>query len=231
MMSKPSSSLDDLLRDGYTMLRGVFDDQQMGSLVEQLAGALVNPDEQSVLRSRGRTYGARNLLQAFPPVVDLVQRPVLRDLLTSVLGGTAGIVRGLFFDKPPDRSWSLPWHKDKTIAVKRNDLPSSQFRNPTFKAGVPHVEAPESRLENMLTLRIHLDPMTEENGPLSVIPGSHLATRHGEDAPRSLRGGRRRVGHATAAGSFQQHVAARNESASPYRSPRICRFRGVAGRI
>jgi ectoine hydroxylase-related dioxygenase (phytanoyl-CoA dioxygenase family) len=25
----------------------------------------------------------------------------------------------------------------------------------------------------MLTMRLHLDPMTSENGPLSVVPGSH----------------------------------------------------------
>jgi ectoine hydroxylase-related dioxygenase (phytanoyl-CoA dioxygenase family) len=30
-------------------------------------------------------------------------------------------------------------------------------------------------LTQMLTLRIHLDEVTDENGPLRVIPGSHLA--------------------------------------------------------
>ena len=98
---------------------------------------------------------------------------MLRDFVTAVLGQTAGIVRVLYFDKPPDRTWSLPWHKDRTIAVKSNDLPSDQFRKPTLKAGVPHVEAPDWLLAAMLTLRVHLDPMIAENGPLSVIPGSH----------------------------------------------------------
>jgi ectoine hydroxylase-related dioxygenase (phytanoyl-CoA dioxygenase family) len=83
-------------------------------------------------------------------------------------------VRALFFDKPPDCCWSLPWHKDRTIAVKNNDKPTSHFRRPTIKAGIPHVEAPESLLVRMLTLRVHLDAMAAENGPLSVIPGSHL---------------------------------------------------------
>ena len=40
---------------------------------------------------------------------------------------------------------------------------------------MPHVEAPLSVLENMLTLRIHLDPATPENGPLEVLSGSHRA--------------------------------------------------------
>ena len=90
-----------------------------------------------------------------------------------VLGPGCGAVRGLYFDKPPGQSWALPWHRDKTIAVKEHD-PIGEFKKPTTKAGVPHVEAPPSILDTMLTARIHLDDMTELNGPLRVIPGSHV---------------------------------------------------------
>ena len=38
---------------------------------------------------------------------------------------------------------------------------------------MPHVEAPPAILEQMVTMRIHLDDVTEENGPLRVQPGSH----------------------------------------------------------
>lgn len=31
-------------------------------------------------------------------------------------------------------------------------------------------------LKEMLTLRIHLDEVTDENGPLRVIPGSHVSS-------------------------------------------------------
>jgi ectoine hydroxylase-related dioxygenase (phytanoyl-CoA dioxygenase family) len=67
----------------------------------------------------------------------------------------------------------LPWHKDLAIAVEDNRLPSDQFRRPTTKYGVPHVEAPKWLLEQMVTARLHLDDVTTENGPLRVIPGSH----------------------------------------------------------
>src|SRR5262249_11408360 len=86
-----------------------------------------------------------------------------------------GLVRVLYFDKPPGQSWALPWHKDLTIAVRDNALPSERFGKPTRKAGVPHVEAPESVLAGMVTARIHLDDVTDENGPLKVVPGSHRA--------------------------------------------------------
>jgi hypothetical protein len=166
-------SLNDLLQRGYVMLEGVFESGEIEALANRLSATLEGSSESSVLRSRGQTYGSRNLLAAFPEVAELLSRPRLREFTIAVLGPRAGIVRALYFDKPPGRSWSLPWHQDCTIAVKRNDLPSHCFQKPTVKAGVPHIEAPATVLENMLTLRIHLDPMSAANGPLHVIPGSH----------------------------------------------------------
>jgi ectoine hydroxylase-related dioxygenase (phytanoyl-CoA dioxygenase family) len=57
--------------------------------------------------------------------------------------------------------------------VKPHTGASPVFSKPTLKAGVPHIEASREVLEAMLTLRIHLDDMTDENGPLQVVPGSH----------------------------------------------------------
>src|SRR5205823_2336367 len=99
----------------------------------------------------------------------------LTEALAGILGPAYGLVRVLFFDKPPQQTWALPWHKDLTIAVRDNRLPSAHFSKPTTKAGVPHVEAPRAVLEAMLTARIHLDAVTEANGPLKVIHGSHHA--------------------------------------------------------
>lgn len=165
---------DDLAKHGFEILQGVFGFDEIECLRRRVENAFSADNEPSILRSRGRTYGSRNVLQTFPDVIELLERPRLRTFAMDVLGADAGLVRVLYFDKPPDRSWSLPWHKDRTIAVKRNDLPSGHFCKPTVKAGVPHVEAPPWLLQNMLTLRIHLDAMTEDNGPLHVIPGSHL---------------------------------------------------------
>ena len=181
-----TESLGDLEESGYVLLRGVLGSTEIETLSDRLTAALRDRSDPSVLRSRGRLYGSRNLMETFPEVCDVPRHPSLKEFVVAVLGSKAGMVRALYFDKPPDRSWSLPWHRDRTIAVERNDIPTNQFRKPTVKAGIPHVEAPESLLEKMLTLRIHVDPMTPENGPLSVIPGSHLADQQRELPPLTL---------------------------------------------
>lgn len=117
----------------------------------------------------------RNLIDVWPPALAVAYEAVLRDAVSSMLGPGFGLVRSIFFDKPPGRTWSLPWHRDVTIAVREAKVDEG-FRRPTLKAGIPHLEAPAWLLSRMLTARVALDDVTKENGPLLVIPGSHLDT-------------------------------------------------------
>jgi hypothetical protein len=175
------SVIDRLSEDGFALVESVFDPAECDQLTNELEAALaVCQDDKVVLRrANGAIFGARNLLTIFPKAATLWRKQPLIDLLVNVFGGQLGLVRGLYFDKPPESNWSLPWHQDRTIAVQDNALPSERFRNRTTKGGVPHVEAPDGLLNQMLTLRIHLDEVTEENGPLQVLPGTHApdATR------------------------------------------------------
>ncbi len=139
-----------------------------------------NAEDPALLANDGPAYGARNLLQLWPRVVELAQHPRLRQPLLNVLGPLAGVVRVLFFDKPPGHSWALPWHKDYNIAV-REHRGGDVFTKPTRKAGVPHVIAPVEVLNAMLTARVHLDAANPDNGTLRVVPGSHRHYPMGED--------------------------------------------------
>lgn len=164
-----------LERDGYAELPGVFDTAAVDSMACALGATLSDAAAGgSAIRSQaGVVYAARNVLSLWPRAADVWRVTPLAEAIASVLGPDFGLVRALFFDKPPKQTWSLPWHKDLTVAVRDNRLPSSQFSKPTSKGGVPHAEAPLEVLEAMLTARIHLDAVTDENGPLKVIPGSH----------------------------------------------------------
>jgi hypothetical protein len=160
-------------RDGFTTLPAVFGRDEVKSILEDLELALTANPEQAIRGEEGAVYAARNLLDVWPPVATLWRKPALVGVLSRVLGPRSGLVRVLYFDKPPGQGWALPWHKDLVIAVLDNTIASPRFRKPTCKASTPHIEAPSSVLETMLTARIHLDPVTPENGPLKVVPGSH----------------------------------------------------------
>src|SRR5215208_3826483 len=181
-MSSASSSLKPdtgavarIDHNGYATLAGVFSPAEVRVMWAAVETALADgsSDDPAIRGGEGTVYAARNLLEIWPGLITAWHRAVLVETLTAVLGRDFGLVRVLYFDKPPGNSWALPWHKDLTIAVRNNRLPSERFGKPTRKAGVPHVEAPREVLEGMLTARIHLDPVTDENGPLKVVPGSH----------------------------------------------------------
>ncbi len=180
MLTASVSAVEALALHGYVLIAHVFSAQECHCLATDLETALAacSDDATALRRTNGALYGARNLLDVFPAARTLWQLESLVSRLRQLLGDDFGLVRGLFFDKSPESNWSLPWHQDLTIAVQDNTLPTTRFRNPTRKAGVPHVEAPREILRQMLTLRIHLDDVTPENGPLRVLAGSH---RH--DAP------------------------------------------------
>ena len=134
--------------------------------------SLASPDA-ALVNYRSRTFGARNLAALWDGWRKIVAIDSVQELLLESVGESFGLVRILYFDKPPGHGWSLPWHRDQTIAVKRHLDPLNPFGKATTKAGVPHVEATREVLDRMLTLRLSIDPMNENNGPLLVIPGSH----------------------------------------------------------
>lgn len=95
-------------------------------------------------------------------------------------------VRAIYFDKSPAENWLVPWHQDLTIAVQeRLDTPG--FGPWSVKADVPHVQPPMELLEQMVTLRLHLDDADHDNGALRVLPGSHLHGRLTAEQIQALR--------------------------------------------
>lgn len=170
--------------DGFALLPGVLSPVEVAAaLAEWNAVSAANASDPAILANDGPAYGARNLLQLWPNVVALARHPCLCGPLLDVLGPTAGVVRGLFFDKPPGHTWALPWHKDYSIAVAEH-RGGTVLTKPTTKAGVPHVIASPELIRSMLTARVHLDDATADNGALRVIPGSHANYEMGRDEPR-----------------------------------------------
>lgn len=161
--------------DGFTILEKAVGDSHLVRLCAMLSRMLEDAEgDAGGIRSReGRIYAARNVLQLCPKLGCEWRQPALVDFVRDILGPDCGLVRILYFDKPPDGTWSLPWHKDLTVTIRPPAERSERFSRPTLRSGIPHAEAPLEVLEAMLTLRIHLDAATLENGPLQVIPGSH----------------------------------------------------------
>jgi hypothetical protein len=131
---------------------------------------------------RGERAGVR-AFEVPAAIADLISPAgPLGTLAAQAAGATARPVRVLLFDKTPAANWTLPWHQDRTIAVKaRVDVDG--FGPWTRKSGVVHVEPPVDILQAMVTLRVFVDDCAADNGPLEIILGSH---RHGRLLERDM---------------------------------------------
>ena len=126
----------------------------------------------SVDREVLRRTGIRNLEKKFGSIARVAAAPSVLSIAASILGTTPGLVRALFFDKTPVRNWFVSWHQDRTVALNRR-LKMPGWGPWTTKDGVDHVQPPLAVLNQMVTIRLHVDDADEEGGCLRVIPGSH----------------------------------------------------------
>jgi ectoine hydroxylase-related dioxygenase (phytanoyl-CoA dioxygenase family) len=159
-------------RDGFTVVGRALDERALSSFEESLEGVAYG---EGVLR-RGGVYAIRNLLEVLPAARALANSAAVRALVEPVLGAGCFAVRGVLFDKTPAAPWKVAWHQDLTVAV-RERVEVEGFGPWSIKAGVVHVQPPARVLEGVLAVRLHLDDCDESNGPLRVLPGSHLSGR------------------------------------------------------
>jgi hypothetical protein len=165
-------SLDSFERMGFAIIEGVLSPGLVAGLREATDTYSAGGHD-GALDRRGEVYGGRDLLWRVSEVSGLAQSAEILSLIQGILGPMAFPVRGLFFDKTLNTNWNLPWHQDLTVAVSaRRDVPG--FGPWTRKAGIPHAHAPSGFLERMVTIRVHLDDSGPGDGPLRVLPGSHL---------------------------------------------------------
>lgn len=90
-----------------------------------------------------------------------------------VLGPDAVAVQAIAFDKSPSTNWKVAWHQDLMFPFA-DTVSAPGYALPGEKEGVPYARPPQSVLESMLAVRLHLDRCDEVNGPLRVSPGTHL---------------------------------------------------------
>jgi ectoine hydroxylase-related dioxygenase (phytanoyl-CoA dioxygenase family) len=128
--------------------------------------------------------GVRNLIE-HPTVVRLLVHEAFGRYLWSVIGREMVAVKATLFDKGVENNWRAQWHQDRAIAVKER-MNVAGYGPWSMKSGSLHVEPPAEILAQMLAVRIHLDFCGSENGPLRVIPGSHLLGKLADEQVAAL---------------------------------------------
>jgi ectoine hydroxylase-related dioxygenase (phytanoyl-CoA dioxygenase family) len=171
-----TAMLSQLERAGFAIVPGVVD--------EALRVELLRGIEESFSPS---IAGVRSVTRKLDSIRHLAQSAVICEIVESVLGKDARLVRSILFNKSEAANWQVAWHQDLAIAVQQR-VAIEGFGSWSAKDGTPHVQPPVEILEQMLNVRVHLDAADETNGALLVSPGSHLLGRiPANDAAKTAR--------------------------------------------
>jgi ectoine hydroxylase-related dioxygenase (phytanoyl-CoA dioxygenase family) len=139
--------------------------------LDLLTACVTSLSGDAVRQKRRSVHAVCNLL-GLSPVREWVRSPAVRAIIDPLLGHNAVAVRGILFDKTPDANWKVAWHQDLSIAVA-DRAEVSGYGPWSMKSGVTLVQPPIEVLQQMCTIRLHLDACDATNGPLKVIAGSH----------------------------------------------------------
>ena len=163
MSDDPTQRLE---RDGALLLGILLGDADCDTALAHLAGIA--------------GAGSRNLLDV-PGLSELARLLRGHAALAPLLPADAVCVQCTLFAKTPDTQWAVGAHQDLSIPVaERIDAPG--FTGWREKEGVLYVQPPIDVLEQLVAVRLQLDPDADAAGPLEVVPGSHRERRSAADA-------------------------------------------------
>lgn len=210
-MTDFSAQQQEFASQGFTVLNDLFSGQEterMRHIIDQANTA------GSAFRRTADLFAIRRFLHEAPAIQPHIFTSRLHGVINRFLGPGHAVVKSIYFDKPQRSNWFVAWHQDLTISVQ-NRADSPDFGPWTKKEGWFAVRPPLHILENIYTIRIHLDDTDEENGALRVIPGSHRQGVTGHDSVDAAGGTICRVpaGSAMLMRPLLLHSSARSTSA------------------
>lgn len=155
--------------NGFSILPDIYNITEITAIINAINIADTNSD---TFRKSVHLFAIRQFLKEVPAVAPLIFNRKLKDVIHNVFGKDYFVIKSIYFDKPGGSNWFVAYHQDLTISVK-DKVETSGYGPWTVKQNQFAVQPPLEILENIYTIRIHLDDTDEANGALKVIPGSH----------------------------------------------------------
>jgi ectoine hydroxylase-related dioxygenase (phytanoyl-CoA dioxygenase family) len=158
-----------ILENGFTTIDDVYSKDEM-KLLESIIDSVDNSSD--TFRKSKDLFAIRQFLKEVPETASVIFNEKLKGIIRQLFGDRYFVVKSIYFDKPKESNWFVAYHQDLTISVDRK-FELEGFGPWTVKQNQFAVQPPIDVLENIFTVRIHLDDTDENNGALKVVPGSH----------------------------------------------------------
>lgn len=163
MLTPSSAAATSFVEDGFAIVPDVLTDADCDRL-STLTAALSTSQP-----------GTRNLLD-HGWCADLARRLRAHPDLAAAIPADHVAVQCTYFEKSVGQNWLVPIHQDLSIPVRvRVDHPA--LRGWSEKEGMTFVQPPVEVLEQLVTVRIHIDACGAGDGPLQFLARTHTRGR------------------------------------------------------
>ena len=169
-MTDSTKYTKELLVNGFSVIDSIYETEEIEMILHIIDHVDTNKD---TFRKSAALFAIRQFLKEIPESIDIIFNYRLKTILKSLLGDNYFAVKSIYFNKPKSSNWYVSYHQDLTISVDKK-VNLEDFGPWTRKQNQFAVQPPIDFLQNVLTIRIHLDETDENNGALKVIPKSHL---------------------------------------------------------
>ncbi|MBS1777837.1 MAG: phytanoyl-CoA dioxygenase family protein [Bacteroidetes bacterium] len=154
---------------GFSIIENIYSQIEIDRIIKIIDQA--NSERETFRRSKD-LFAILQFLKEIPEIQELVLNTKLKTVIRTLMDGDYFIVKSIYFDKPQTSNWYVAYHQDLTISVDKK-LDITGYGPWTVKQNQFAVQPPIEILENIVTIRIHLDDTDGDNGALKVIPKSH----------------------------------------------------------
>jgi len=155
---------------GFTIIENIYSTEEVQKIIETINQVDTSKD---TFRKSNDLFAIRQFLKEVPETQNLIFNENLQKVISELFGKNYFVIKSIYFDKPETSNWYVSYHQDLTISVDKK-IELDNFKFWTTKQNQFAVQPPIEILENIYTIRIHLDDTDENNGALKVIEKSHL---------------------------------------------------------
>ena len=159
----------ELEQKGFVVIPEIYTDTDIMEIEDVINKAYKNAD---TFRKSADLFAIRQFLNEVPETKEYLFNSKLQNVINQLFGENYFPIKSIYFDKPGNSNWFVAYHQDLTISVDKK-IKVDNFGPWTVKQNQFAVQPPLTILENIYTIRIHLDETNENNGALKVIPASH----------------------------------------------------------
>ncbi len=158
--------------EGFAIIDAVYSDNEMEQIVSEIEKVTHNSKDNSTFRKSDDLFAIRQFHKEIPATLSYIFNDKLKEIIKTNFGKNYFITKSIYFDKPEKSNWFVAYHQDLTISVNKK-VEIENFENWTTKQNQFAVQPPKEILENIFTIRIHIDKTTKDNGALKVLNTSH----------------------------------------------------------